>query len=92
MKTGDEVMKDMLATFEERGKVYKTNYLIIGQALAQMFPEGIRLQTAEDHNRWHLFLMVMVKATRLANTALTHKDSAHDMAVYAAMFAGLIDE
>ena len=92
MKTGDEVMKDMLATFQERGKVYKNNYLIIGKALEQMFPDGISLKTADDHNRWHLFLMVMIKATRLANTALSHKDSAHDMAVYAAMFAGLIDE
>jgi hypothetical protein len=32
----------------------------------------------------------MIKATRLANTNLTHEDSGLDMAVYASMFAGML--
>jgi hypothetical protein len=89
MQTADKVMENMLATFKERGKIYKTNYLMIGEILSVMFPEGVVLKTPEDHNKWHLFLMTMVKATRLANTNLSHEDSGLDMAVYASMFAGM---
>lgn len=89
-KMADEVMQQMLDTYKQRAALYKANYLMIGEALAKMFPDGITLKTVEDHNKWHLFLMVMVKATRLANTELTHADSGLDMAVYAAMFAGLL--
>jgi RIO-like serine/threonine protein kinase len=90
MQTADKVMEQMLATFKERGKVYKANYLMIGEILSIMFPEGITLRTPEDHNRWHLFMMTMIKATRLANTGLNHEDSGLDMAVYASMFAGML--
>jgi len=90
MQTADKVMEQMLETFRERGKIYKSNYLMIGEILAVMFPEGITLKTPEDHNKWHLFLLTMVKATRLANTNLKHEDSGLDMAVYASMFAGML--
>lgn len=83
-------MEQMLATFQQRGKIYKANYLMIGEVLSTMFPEGITLKTPHDHNKWHLFLMTMIKATRLANTRLTHEDSGLDMAVYATMFAGML--
>lgn len=90
MQTADKVMEQMLATFKERGNIYKANYLMIGEILSVMFPEGITLKTVDDHNKWHLFLLTMVKATRLANTRLTHEDSGLDMAVYASMFAGML--
>jgi hypothetical protein len=90
MQTADKVMEKMLETFKERGKIYKANYLMIGEVLALMFPEGIVLKTADDHNKWHLFLLTMIKATRLANTNLNHEDSAMDLAVYASMFAGML--
>lgn len=90
MQTADKVMEMMLATFAQRGKIYKQNYLLIGEVMETMFPDGVVLKTAEDHNRWHLFLMTMIKATRLANTNLHHEDSGLDMAVYASMFAGML--
>lgn len=90
MKKADEVMEEMLVTFRERAKVYGDNYLIIGKVMADLFPQGITLKTEEEHNRYHLFLMTMIKATRAANTGLTHHDSAHDMAVYGAMFTGMV--
>lgn len=90
MQTADKVMEQMLTTFKERGKIYKANYLMIGEILSVMFPEGITLKTPDDHNKWHLFLMTMIKATRLANTGLNHEDSGLDMAVYASMFAGML--
>ena len=90
MMTADKVMEDMLATFRERGKLYGDNYLRIGHVLAAMFPNGVLLRSAEEHNRYHLYLMMMVKMTRLATTELTHEDSAHDAAVYSAMLAGML--
>ena len=90
MQTADKVMEKMLATFLERKQTYGLNYLIIGKVLEQMFPDGVVLKTAEDHNRWHLFLQAQVKMTRLANTNLTHEDSAHDASVYMAMLDGLL--
>lgn len=90
MQTADKVMENMLATFKERQKTYGNNYLVIGRVMAAMFPDGVVLKTPEDHNKWHLFLMAMVKATRLANTNLQHEDSAHDASVYMAMLDGLL--
>lgn len=88
--SADVVMEEMLKTFRERSAAYKSNYLMIGDALEKLFPDGVVLRTAYDHNRWHLYLMVLVKATRLACTDLEHVDSAMDMSVYSAMFTGLI--
>jgi hypothetical protein len=90
MQTADKIMEQMLATYKERKAVYGDNYLIIGNVMEKMFPDGVVLKTAEDHNKWHLFLMAMVKATRLANTNLSHIDSAHDAAVYMAMLEGMM--
>jgi hypothetical protein len=80
----------MLVTFNERKARYGLNYLMIGKVMASLFPDGITLKTEEDWNKMHLFLMMMVKATRLANTNLTHEDSAHDASVYSAMLNGLL--
>jgi len=92
MKTADIVMEEMLEVFKERKETYGNNYLIIGKVLAALYPNGLVLNTEEDHNKYHLFLLVLVKATRLANTGLTHEDSAKDLAVYAAMLTGLLTE
>ena len=41
-------------------------------------------------NKWHLFELMVVKLTRFANSGLTHQDSIHDLAVYAAMVESLV--
>ena len=90
MMTADKVMEEMLATFRERHKTYGDNYLRIGPVLAAMFPDGLVLRTAEEHNRYHLYILMMVKMTRLATTNLTHEDSALDASVYGAMLTGML--
>jgi hypothetical protein len=92
MKTGDEILQEALSTFLERKATYGLNYLTIGKVLEIMFPDGVVLKTAEDHNKWHLFLMAQVKMTRQAAAGLNHADSARDACVYSAMFEGLISE
>jgi hypothetical protein len=90
MKNAGEILTDQLKTFDERGAIYGDNYLRIGPVMAALFPNGCTLTTADDWNRMHLFMMTMVKATRLAVTDLKHFDSAYDAGVYYAMLAGFV--
>ena len=82
--------------------VYRQDYLIygaifswilslIGHILEITFPDGVTLKTADEHNRWHLYIMMLVKISRLACTGISHIDSAHDCAVYSAMLESLMD-
>ena len=87
-----DVLSEMAQTFRERQKVYGSNYKLVGAAMAAFFPDGVTLRTAEDWNRWHLFELVMVKLSRFAVSMLTHTDSIHDAAVYAAMVESLTNE
>jgi len=84
------VMVDMLKTFKERNKIYGDNWKRIGCVLEALFPDGVTIKTAKEHNRYHLFMMIMVKITRLSTTNINHIDSAHDIAVYSAMLESLL--
>lgn len=84
-KNTTKVLGEMLETFLQRQSVYGDNVNRIGFVLAALFPDGVKLNTPEDHDRYHLFLMIAVKMTRLAVTNINHQDSAHDLAVYGAM-------
>src|SRR5215475_10305718 len=76
-----------LNTFMERGAVYRDNHQRVGAALAGLFPEGITIQTADDHERLALITLIVVKLTRYATEWNNggHKDSIHDCIVYSAM-------
>lgn len=88
-KNGADVLQEMADTFRERNKVYGDNYKSVGNVMAALFPGGIALVMPDDFNRWHLFELIVVKLTRFANSGLTHIDSIHDAAVYAAMVESL---
>lgn len=90
MKTAADILAEMADTFRERNKVYGDNYKRVGDVMSALFPEGVMLVTPEDFNVWHLFELMVVKMTRFANSSLTHEDSIHDLAVYAAMVESLI--
>jgi len=92
MAKADEILNSMAETFRERNKVYGDNYKSVGAVMVALFPNGIDLKTEEEFNIWHLFELMIVKITRFANTEMTHKDSIHDTAVYAAMVESLIKE
>ena len=86
-----DIMRSMAATFEERNKVYGDNYKNVAAVMRCLFPEGVPSELAlTDH--WHLFELIIVKLTRFANGGLTHVDSIHDAAVYAAMIESIIQE
>jgi hypothetical protein len=91
-KVAADILIEMGNTFRERNKVYGDNYKRVGAAMEAMFPNGVFLKTTDDFNRWHLFELIIVKLTRFANSGLTHTDSIHDAAVYAAMVESLTNE
>ena len=91
-KNAADILADMAQTFRERNKVYGDNYKRVGDVMVALFPEGVTLHSQEDFNTWHLFELMIVKLTRFANSNLTHVDSIHDCAVYAAMVQSLIEK
>lgn len=87
-----EILEEMAATFRDRNAVYGDNWRMVGQLMAVMFPEGVRLQAAEDYDVWHLFELMIVKLSRFAISKTTHIDSIHDLAVYAAMIEAILKQ
>lgn len=92
MKNAADILADMAETYRERNKVYGDNYKRVGAVMEALFPDGVQLDTASEYNVWHLFELMVVKMTRFANSGLTHQDSIHDLAVYAAMVESLINK
>ncbi len=92
MKMPDEILGEMAATYRERNKVYGDSWRKVGAILRILHPDGVTLETADDHNMYHLWSLMIVKITRFANTNLTHQDSIHDAAVYAALLESILSE
>lgn len=84
------VLKEAADVFERRNEVYQDAYLVVGKVTAILFPDGVTLVTEEDHNRWHLLELIIVKLTRYAaNWSNGHADSMDDLMVYGAMLQAL---
>lgn len=84
-----EILQQAAETFKSRNAVYADNYKETGAALLALFP-GKRLPavtTAEQANRLCLVIACLSKLSRYTHTFEQggHKDSARDLAVYAAM-------
>ena len=82
------------ALARQREMEYGTNYKDVGAMMVTMLPRGVKLETAEDWNRFLVFGHVINKVTRYAKNLNTggHRDSAHDLIVYAAMLEELTNE
>jgi hypothetical protein len=93
MKTvrANEILRDAAKKYEERNKVYGDNYLRTGEALKALFPDGLKLETAHDQNRFQIFNLIMVKLSRYVVNWNDggHQDSIHDAAVYCAMLEAI---
>jgi hypothetical protein len=72
-------------TVKASNAVYKDNFRMVGEVIAALFPNGVKLDSAKDHEVYHLLVMVVGKLTRFAVSGLTHQDSIRDLTVYAAM-------
>jgi hypothetical protein len=94
VKSVPEILRECAATYEQRNKIYGDNYKKFGHAMASIFPNGLDLRTAEDFNRLGIFIQCLSKLTRYSEALSRggHQDSAHDLAVYAAMLEELTDD
>lgn len=76
--------------YAERNAVYKDNYKMVGKLMVALFPNGITLKTVEEHNKFHLFMLAIVKLSRYAtNYEAGHEPSVEDLIVYMAMVQAL---
>ena len=91
--TVPEILEKMATTFRDRNATYGENWRNVGPVMAALFPsESTVLVSAADYEMWHLFELIVVKLTRFATSGLEHRDSIHDIAVYAAMIEAVLKE
>jgi hypothetical protein len=87
-----ELMKEAMKTFEERDQMYGKTYLEYGLFMKQLFPVGIELKSVDDFCRMGVLNMVISKILRYANNwDEPHKDSIHDLGVYAFILESIDD-
>ena len=87
-------LEQLGSLYRERNALYRDNYKNFGRTLVGLFPDGITLKTAEEFNRFALFLMLVHKASRYAHSINNggHEDSLDDTSVYAQMMAEYDEE
>jgi len=92
--TPDRILESAAQTFAERNKMYRNNWRMVGPVMQAMFPDGLQLVSTRAQERFHLFSLIIVKLTRYAVNFENggHKDSIHDIAVYAAMLEAIDSE
>jgi hypothetical protein len=84
----EDVLREAATIFAERSATYRDNHERLAKMLAALFPDGIALKTAEDHARFLLLALELVKLTRYAvQWDSGHNDSLQDAIVYLAMLA-----
>ncbi len=92
MKTGADILEEAAQTFREKNAIYGNNWRLVGKVMRGLFPNGLEIQSAEDWERLHILLLMVVKMTRYAvNFKNGHADSIRDATVYGAMLE-MIDE
>lgn len=92
--SGADILQEAAQTYRKRNAVYGDNFLKVGKIMAALFPDGITLRSEDDHNRFHIFMLAVVKQTRYVHSwaAGGHADSSHDLTVYSAMLEAIDEE
>lgn len=88
------VLADAASTFAARRAIYGDNWKRVGEMTKALFPNGVKLLSSDDHDRFHILSLIMVKLSRYAvswDRGEMHKDSVHDAAVYCAMLEAIDD-
>lgn len=81
------ILENGAKTFRQRNAIYGNNFMRHGEVMLALFPNGVKLLTIEDHNRFGLITQIVAKLTRYGENFGRggHADSLHDLMVYAAM-------
>lgn len=88
----EAILGEALETYRARNAAYLYNAEKVGKVMEAMFPDGVTLKGAGDFHMFHLFELMMVKATRFANSGLKHTDSMRDCGVYSFMCENLVED
>ena len=90
-KDAATILDQMADTFRQRNAVYGDNYRMVAKLVKVLVPKGVPSELVVT-DQWHLFELKLVKLSRFAISNLTHIDSIHDDAVYAAMIESILHE
>ena len=66
MRSVPDLLNSAAELYRERNKMYGDNYKRFGKIMHLLFPSGLTLLSAEDHNRFGIFVQVTSKLTRYA--------------------------
>jgi hypothetical protein len=91
-RTTVDVLKAAAGTYETSNAVYKNNHTQVGEILRIMFPDGMSLHHAADHEVYSLLVQIVGKLTRFGNAGMRHQDSIRDLIVYAAMLETIMSK
>lgn len=84
-------LEDAAKLFNERSLLYGNTYKEHGDVVDALFPEGILIETPEDHSRFACITMIVSKLKRYTHNFENggHEDSLDDISVYAQMLKEL---
>ena len=88
--TAADILESGAATHRAKNAEYKDANVLVGKIMELLFPNGVKLRTAAEFEKWHLFELLIVKLTRFVTSELEHQDSIHDLMIYAAMIESLL--
>lgn len=83
-----EALEEAIRIRKERAAIYgQDGYLVYGEVMAALFPDPLALETANDHARHNLLVLMIGKVVRYCRNYEQggHADSLKDIQVYAAM-------
>jgi hypothetical protein len=69
-----QLLKNAIDVFEHKNFQYGNSYYKIGEMLSTLYPEGVTLKTVKDFTIWSVFIQIVFKLIRTANTCLTDND------------------
>jgi hypothetical protein len=90
-KSVPEDLREKAALYEERNALYGDNYKRFGEIMMLLLNGEVELTSADDYNRFGVFVQIVAKVTRYGNMFHRggHADSLDDNAVYSLMLAEL---
>lgn len=72
--------------FESRNEDYGNTWVMTGEVMKALFPDGINLQTEHDFSKFNTIQLMALKLMRIcAHFDSGHIDSLKDLQVYTAM-------
>lgn len=86
------ILSQMASTYRDRQKIYGDSQQRQAKIMMALFPNGIRAGSEAEFVKLHMIDHIVIKLTRFANSGMKHKDSIHDLAVYAAIFESLLED